>query len=124
MDEDFAADMADVTWDLARSDTTFEERAPRPPRIPVAASQPAITPSVTSTFEPVALREREAAAALGEISVGLLRKWRAQDESAVALGRAPAGPPWKRLGGTTVVYPVTLLRRWLVAQEGPATRAA
>jgi len=123
MDEDMAADLADVTWDLARSDTTREERAPRPPRIPVAASQPAPATSATGTVDPAAWRERDAAHALG-VSVGLLRKWRALDERAVALGRAPVNPPWKRLGGKAVVYPVTLVRKWLASRDGPVTRAA
>jgi hypothetical protein len=95
------------------------EMAPRPRRTPVAASQPAPAPAVVGAFEPVALREADAAQALGNVSVGLLRKWRAADEATVALGRDPAGPPWKRLGGTVVVYPVTALKKWLVTQDGP-----
>jgi len=102
---------------------TASPRAPGPPRVPVAASRPAPTPSATSTVDPAAWRERDAAHALG-VSVGLLRKWRALDERAVALGRAPVNPPWKRLGGKAVVYPVTLVRKWLAARDGPATKAA
>jgi len=62
----------------------------------------------------LAVRDTGAAALLG-VSPGLLRKWRLADRAAVALGRAPQGPPWRSLGGA-VVYAVDELQAWLKRQ--------